>query len=231
MTIPSRPSNLHILALAISLALPITQSTLALADDKLKPNSKTVEHAFQAAKGYSSSEMRILTELEKETSFEYLDQPLRDVVDDISFRHDIPILISVTALEEYGIGTDTPLSMSLKGVSLKSALNLMLAEIDLTYILKDDCMQITTTEAGNAHVTVRAYSVGRGSASEQLVEVIQKLSRSDTEVIEYQDHLIVKGNFRSQQQVMRLLKMLLPISTTPTRGDLTKPLPRLTPRN
>lgn len=107
-----------------------------------------------------SSETRILQALDHETTFDYLDQPLKDVIDSIAFDHNIPIVIDTAALEDFGIDTGTPITRSLKGISLRSALRLMLNELELTYIIKDEVLQITTPEKAEAQLITKVYPVG-----------------------------------------------------------------------
>lgn len=107
-----------------------------------------------------SSETRILSELDHETTFDYLDQPLKDVIEDISFTHNIPIVIDTKALEDFGIDTGTPITRSLKGTTLRSALRLMLNELELTYIIKDEVLQITTPEKAEEQLITKVYPVG-----------------------------------------------------------------------
>ncbi len=73
-----------------------------------------------------SSETRILAQLDRETSFDYLDMALSEVIDDIAVNHNIPIVIDTKALEDFGIDTGTPVTKRLEGISLRSALRLML---------------------------------------------------------------------------------------------------------
>lgn len=107
----------------------------------------------------SESRQRIEAQLATETIFDYLDTPLKDVIDEIALRHSIPIVISIRALEDFGIGTDTPITISLAGVSLRSALRLVLRELDLTFLIEDEVLQITTPEDAEAHLQSRFYSV------------------------------------------------------------------------
>jgi hypothetical protein len=107
----------------------------------------------------SESCTRIENALNSETTFDYLDQPLKDVIEDISFNHNIPIAIDRKALDDFGIDTGTPITKSIKGISLRSALRLMLRELELTYVLRDEVLQITTPETATAEPTTRFYPV------------------------------------------------------------------------
>jgi hypothetical protein len=126
----------------------------------------------------SESRARIESQLGRETKVDYLDTPLKDVIDDIALRHGIPIIINVSALEDFGIGTDTPITISLDGVRLRSALKLMLRELELTFIIKDEVMQITTPEEAEANLYSRFYSVSillpATGDGDYLLKLIQK---------------------------------------------------------
>ncbi|MBC8350986.1 MAG: hypothetical protein H8E66_03310 [Planctomycetes bacterium] len=110
--------------------------------------------------GNSSSRARIERALNGETTFDYLDQPLKDVIEDISYSHNIPIIIDVEALDDFGIDTGTPITKSIKGISLRSALRLTLRELDLTFIIRDEVLQLTTTEVAKMELSTRFYSIG-----------------------------------------------------------------------
>jgi hypothetical protein len=63
-------------------------------------------------------------------------------------------------LEEIGLSADQPVSITLKNVTLRSFLRLMLRELDLTYMIKDEVMQITTIEAAEQNLVNKVYPVG-----------------------------------------------------------------------
>ncbi len=52
---------------------------------------------------------------------------------------------------------DQPVSLSLKDVPLRSFLNLLLREMDLTYIAVDNVLQVTTIEAAEQNLQNRLY--------------------------------------------------------------------------
>lgn len=107
-----------------------------------------------------SAESRITSELNKETTLEALDQPLKEVIDNIAFFHDIPIVINSKALEDAGVAIDTPVTKNLKGVTLRSALRLLLRDLELTYIIKDEVLQITTPDEAESQLLTKVYPVG-----------------------------------------------------------------------
>ena len=107
-----------------------------------------------------SAESRITSELDKETSIEALDQALKEVIDNIAFFHDIPIVINSKALEDAGVAIDTPVTKNLKGITLRSALRLLLRDLELTYIIKDEVLQITTPDEAESQLITKVYPVG-----------------------------------------------------------------------
>ena len=106
---------------------------------------------------YPANEQRILNALNDETNFEYLDAPLADVAQDISFRHDIPIIIDTLSLRGQGKDADLPVAISLRGVSLSAALRLMLRSLELAFFVDDEVLILTTESM--AHRTEQVSSL------------------------------------------------------------------------
>jgi hypothetical protein len=107
----------------------------------------------------SPTEAKIVAALDDKTELEFVDQPLSDVVDFLKERHDIEIQLDNKALTDEGIGSDTPVTRNIKGITLRSALRLMLGEMDLTYVIRNEVLMITTkTEAENM-LSTKVYPV------------------------------------------------------------------------
>ncbi|MDP6445944.1 MAG: hypothetical protein QF805_19300, partial [Pirellulaceae bacterium] len=110
--------------------------------------------------GDNERERRIFTALDEDTTLEFIEQPLNEVIDYLADLHRIPIVIDTKALDDVGIGTDTPVTRNLRGISLRSALRLMLKELELTYIIRDEVLQITTPEEAELQLVTKVYPVG-----------------------------------------------------------------------
>lgn len=87
------------------------------------------------------------------------DKPLNDVVAYLQEEYQIPIQLDARALDEAGIGTDSPVTRSLQHISLRSALKLTLEPLQLTWIIRDEVMMITTNEAADRHLVTCVYNV------------------------------------------------------------------------
>ena len=63
-------------------------------------------------------------------------------------------------LKDSGIDGSTPLTLHVNGIRLKSALHLMLGNLDLAYLVLDDTLQITSKQRADSVQSVRVYPVG-----------------------------------------------------------------------
>ncbi len=105
------------------------------------------------------NEARILAALDDKTEIDFTEQPLIDVIDYLKERHGIEIQLDTKALTDAGLGSDTPVTRNIKGITLRSALRLMLGEMDLTYVIRNEVLMITSkTEAENL-LTTKVYPV------------------------------------------------------------------------
>lgn len=108
----------------------------------------------------SKAEERISAELDKQTEIDFQDQPLTDVVTFLADFHNIPIIIDTEALTEEGIATDTPVTRTLTGIKLRSALKIILQPLQLSYVIEDEVMKITTLTKEKDRLQTRVYPVG-----------------------------------------------------------------------
>jgi len=107
----------------------------------------------------NEAETKILDELEKRTEVQYLDTQLGDVVSDLELRHKINIELDLAALTADGKGSETLINKSLKDLTLKSALRLILDEQALTYVIENEVLMITTKTAAETKTPTRVYPV------------------------------------------------------------------------
>ncbi|MEW4456229.1 hypothetical protein AB1L30_26425 [Bremerella sp. JC817] len=106
-----------------------------------------------------NAEQKIFQQLDAETKIQFIDTPLEEVVGYLKQLHGIEIQIDNRALEEIGLSTDTPVTRNIEGISLRSALRLMLKELDLTYIVANEVLMITTPEEAESELITKVYPV------------------------------------------------------------------------
>lgn len=113
-----------------------------------------VGRAQQSLPVPTPGEAKIWQALAEKTQFDFIERPLADVLDEIKQRHEIQVQLDNRALEDAGLGSDTPVTRVLKDISLRSALRLTLGEYELTYVVRDGYLLITSkTEAENMLVS------------------------------------------------------------------------------
>ena len=107
----------------------------------------------------NAAERKIAAELRRPTELDFVDTPLSEVVDYLKDRHGIEIQLDNKALSAMGVDSTTPVSKSLRGITLRSALRLLLRDLDLTYIIKDEVLLITTPEQADTDLILKVYPV------------------------------------------------------------------------
>jgi hypothetical protein len=105
---------------------------------------------------------RIETALASTTQLEFTDAPLADVIDYLKSTLNIEIQLDRRVLEDVNITSDTPVTINVKGVTLESALRLMLRNMqpELTYMIKNEVLLITTPDIANEELETKLYPVG-----------------------------------------------------------------------
>ena len=102
---------------------------------------------------------RIEQALNSMATVEFLETPLSEVARYLQDTHQIPVILDKRALDDVGMGSDTPVTISIHGISVRSALNLMLKELDLTYVVRDEVLIITTPETSQRELPMFVYPV------------------------------------------------------------------------
>ena len=107
------------------------------------------------------AEARIRQALASPTTWDFDKRPLGSVVDVLKERDKIEIQIDGKALDSVGVSAGTPITKSVKAISLRSALHSMLDELGLAYLIKHEVLLITTPEAaeGEGEEEVVVYPV------------------------------------------------------------------------
>lgn len=105
--------------------------------------------AARARLNSSPAVKKIVSALLEDTRFEFIETPFPQFVAKIQERHGIAIQIDEPQLRDIGIDIrtdDLPITRVLKGVTLHSALQLILTDLGITYVIRDGTLVITTRE-------------------------------------------------------------------------------------
>lgn len=125
-------------------------------------------------------ESRLDRALDTKGDWQLVDMPLGDAAQAIGEKAGVDILIDHRALDEYGLGEDEPVTIDLEGVRFESCLNHLLRPLDLTWMVRDEAVWVTTPEEAEMAYIVRVYPVR---------EIVQPYAGADERTWDY-DSLI-----------------------------------------
>src|SRR5262249_585845 len=97
--------------------------------------------------------------LSKPINLEFKETPLKQVIEDLRAYTELNIVTDQPALDEDGISADRPVNIKIDNISTKSALNLLLHQVHLTYVIKDEVLQITTEKHARGRLVQKTFPV------------------------------------------------------------------------
>lgn len=89
--------------------------------------------------------------LRSETSVDFFEEPLTDVVKSLEQQFGIEIELDTLAMETIGIPMDQVVTKQVSGTKLKTVLQLILRDLGLTYAVNGEVLMITTPDGAPAH--------------------------------------------------------------------------------
>ncbi len=105
-------------------------------------------------------EMEIKRRLKTPVQMRYENRPLREVIDSLSQLTGINIHLDSRGLNQEGVTSDTPITFNLnREIQLKSALNLILEPLHLSYVIKDEVLKITSEQLRDGDLQTYTYNV------------------------------------------------------------------------
>jgi len=123
---------------------------VAVAQDSVAPEKPAGGNA-------ASQEPRLQELLDKRIDLEVVEVPLKDVISYLQHETGIQFVIRQKIMEEASVSPDTPVTRSLKRVRVSTLLDLVLSELELTYVERDELLLITTPEDAESRMEVRVY--------------------------------------------------------------------------
>jgi type II secretory pathway component GspD/PulD (secretin) len=106
------------------------------------------------------AEKEIERRLSSPVRLSFENAPLKQVIDDLRVTHGLNIFEDQKAYQELGVSMDSPVSIKLDNVSLKSALNLILSQVKLTHVVQNEVLTITSEENARGKLVTVTYPVG-----------------------------------------------------------------------
>jgi hypothetical protein len=103
---------------------------------------------------------RIELALQQTVSFRVVDMPLQEVISRLADQLQITIVLT-KKIEDAGVQPDQPVSRDLSNISAESFLKLLLGDLNLTTMVTDEVLKITTVEDAQSpeNMVTRIYPV------------------------------------------------------------------------
>lgn len=132
-------------------------------------DSECCEHEKQCAHA------AILNRLQKKVSISFQNTPLAGALEEISDLCGINIVIDRKVLEEEGIKVDRPLTMKMQAATLSAALKVLVEQVGLSFVVKDEVVLVTTPARARGKLMQKVYPV------KDLIEATTKRSRKEAQ--------------------------------------------------
>lgn len=130
------------------------------------------------------NENKLRQALEQVITVDFVDTPLRDVIDFISTSLQVSVVLDQRSLEAEGLAIDTPVSLALNGLHCRSVLDLLCQRLQgaAAWMIADETLIITSTERAEAQLVTRVYGLSDllepappfGTGSEALMTILRQ---------------------------------------------------------
>jgi hypothetical protein len=192
---------------------------------------------------------RLASALAATVELDFKETSLSDVAEFLEEKHDIKVHIDEKALADAGIVLDIPVTFQILGISLRSAMRLLLRPLDLTMFSKEDMLWITTKDVHDDYCEPRVYEVldlvvqpgadpldTRRYDFDSLIDLIQNTVRPDAwqatgglgaiERLREAAAIVISINPECQDDIVELLSMLRRARDQQFAEGSLKPLPQ-----
>lgn len=147
-------------------------------------------HAHEAVPRPTAGETKVCKALDEKTQFDFVERPLAEVAEAIGERHQIEVQLDRAPLEDEGIVLEEPIiTCQIKHITLRTGLRLLLSGLDMTYIVRDGYLLLTTDSRAEELLVNRFYPIGdliganNGLRPEASASVRNKTARDDTKLL------------------------------------------------
>lgn len=142
---------------SIEARLDRLEKQLAEIQKRLEQNGGSANVADRAS---DRAERALLEKLNKPAkNFEFFEAPLTEVITRIKEDHEIPIVLDERSFADAAIGTDTLITKSLRGITFRSALNSLLRDHGLDWVIENETLCIVSEASAAQRTTKRLYVV------------------------------------------------------------------------
>ncbi len=106
------------------------------------------------------AEQEIQESLKTRVDVKFQNQPLSEVIETLGRMAGVNVYLDAHGLSAEGVTTDEPITINLtEPISLRSALNLILEPLHLSYVIQNEVLRITSEQTRESNTYVRVYNV------------------------------------------------------------------------
>jgi hypothetical protein len=105
-------------------------------------------------------EKSLIEALDKPVTISVIGRPLQEVLQDLSNQMEQSILVDPRSLIDLGIDLQKPVTLQAKGLSARTVLRQVLGGASLTFVMKDEAIQVVTVDRARDMLVTRVYYLG-----------------------------------------------------------------------
>lgn len=113
-----------------------------------------------AAMPLTAKERSLLQALNTTISVNFRNSRLEDVIEFLQTYTGQAILLDREGMKEIEVSYDAAVTLNVKGVTVRTVLRKILADLGMAYVIKDETIQATSAHKAKEMMTVRRYYVG-----------------------------------------------------------------------
>ncbi len=115
---------------------------------------------LERGRNRTEREIQIENKLKTPVSLSFRNRPLGEVLDYLARVTEVNMHLDPQGMAEEGVSSDTPVTIEVRHeIMLKSALNLVLEPLHLSYVVKDEVLKITSEQLRDGEVFTATYNV------------------------------------------------------------------------
>ncbi len=196
-----------------------------------------------------TAEARIQTALARRMDFDFVEVPLKRFVELLN-QQGVPAQVDHRALDDIGLDDKTPVRLQHSGITLRSALELVLHQLELGWTIRSEVLLISTDEELESQLKTRLYDISdlvpnraytnpwgfaaSGRDFDSLIDLIQSTIEPQTwdvvggpgamDAYELNNSavLVVSQTLPIHEQIARLLAGLLRVDQRHRRDSLSR---------
>lgn len=108
----------------------------------------------------SEKEKKIIEALDKPIKVDFRERPFEEALQDLSNMLDLPLLLDKRSVEDLMLDLKKGATLQANGLAARTVLRSVLAAHGLTFVVKDETVQIVTVERARSILTTRVYYLG-----------------------------------------------------------------------